>query len=196
MSLSTGLSPGLPTGSRGRLLALGIAALLLALLWLGAVAPLLDWHAARGERLTQRTALAERMAAVAGTLPQRRRDAAAGTGTPPALLAGASDAVAGAALQGGVQEMAARAGVTLASAELLPAEPAGRYRRIGLRLSVNGPYAALLGMLREMEEATPRMLVDDLSVRNAPSLGAGARQPISAGLTVVAFRAGDDPVPR
>nr|WP_280855587.1 type II secretion system protein GspM [Pararoseomonas indoligenes] len=182
----------MPTGTRGRVLALGITVLLLAAVWLGAVAPLLDWHAARSERLAQRTALAARMAAVAETLPRLRQEAVAVGGAPPALLEGTSDSLAGAALQSQVQEMASRAGITLGSAELLPAEAAGRYRRLSLRLSVNGSWPALIALLQALEEGTPRMLVDELQVRDAPSIAPGAGRPVAASLTVIAFRAGGE----
>lgn len=135
------------------------------------------------------------MSAIAGTLPRVRREADGG-GAPPALLEGASDPVAGAALQGQVQEMASRAGAALASAELLPAEATGRYRRIGLRVAVNGSWPAIVALLRAVEEATPRMLVDELQVRDAPSIAPGAGRPVAASLTVVAFRADGDPAPR
>ena len=196
MSAPVGLTTGLPTGVRGRVLALGIAVLLLAALWLGVLAPLLDLHAAREGRLATQRVLATRMAALAEALPGLRREAEAGGGAPPALLEGGSDSVAGAALQGQVQEMAARAGVSLGSAELLPAELAGRYRRISLRLAVGGSWGGLVGLLQALEGATPRMLVDELQVRDAPSIAPGAGRPVAAGLTVVAFRSADPAAPR
>ncbi|MFC7739136.1 type II secretion system protein GspM [Roseomonas sp. GCM10028921] len=182
----------LSTGRRGRLLALGITVLLLAAIWLGVVVPLLDWHAARAERLAQGGILALRMERVAGTLPHVRQEAEASGGAPLALLGGASDSIAGATLQGQVQRMASRAGVTLDSAELLAAEAAGRYRRISLRLSINGSWPGLVGLLQAMEEGTPRMLIDELRVHNAPSIAPGAGRPVSTSLTVVAFRAGGE----
>ena len=134
------------------------------------------------------------MSAIAGTLPRARTEAEGG-GAPPALLEGASDPLAGAVLQGQVQEMASRAGASLASAELLPAEAAGRYRRIGLRVAVNGSWPAIVTLLRAVNEATPRMLVVELQVRDAPSIAPGAERPVAAGLTVIAFRADRDPAP-
>lgn len=136
------------------------------------------------------------MIAVAATLPRVREEAQSGNEAPPSLLEGASDPVAGAALQSQVQAMTSRAGAALASAELLPAEAAGRYRRIALRVAVNGSWPAIVALLRAVEEATPRMLVDELQVRDAPSIAPGSGRPVAASLTVVAFRAGGDPAPR
>jgi hypothetical protein len=60
------------------------------------------------------------------------------------MLAGASDAVASAALQSRIEPMAAAAGVTIGSTEILPAETRGDDRRIGLRLIVTGTYGSLV----------------------------------------------------
>ena len=180
----------LPTGVRGQALAIGLLFVLLGLVWFGGVAPLHDWYTHRADLLDQRRALASRMENVAAALPQLRRDAEGAAASPgsQALLEGSSDAVAGAALQGQVESLATRAGTAVSSLELLPAEPSGAYRRMGLRVSVSGPWSAMIPMLAALAEASPRMLVDDLQLQPAPSLTAGAAQPIAATFTVFAFR--------
>src|SRR6478672_4460952 len=102
----------LPTGRRGQLLELGLTLAVLGGAWAGIAAPLLDWHALRADQV--------------------RRVAAPGRPAEGAVLDGASDALAAAALQGRLQEMAARAGAPLSSAEALPGEAAGTWRRIGV----------------------------------------------------------------
>ena len=186
------MSAALPTGPRGRVLALGLLAILLAALWLAVAAPLLAWHAERAETLDRRATLADRMESVAATLPRLRPEAAGApaAAAPRALLDGASDPVAGAALQGQLDTLAAAAGIALSSAELLPVEAAGAYRRVSLRLTGIGPWAALIRLLQTIDQASPRMIVDDLQILPAPSLAAGAAQPVAATLTVIAFRAG------
>ena len=182
---------GLPTGARGRTLAVAILLLVLAAAWLAVAAPLLDWHARRSDMLMRERTLAARMESVAATMPQLRVQAegvSAGP-APRALLEGTSDSIAGAALQGQLDELVRGAGNSLASAELLPAEAAGAYRRIGLRLSLSGTWSGLIALFEAVESATPRMLIDDLQLRPAPSVTAGADQPIAATFTVIAFRA-------
>jgi len=155
--------------------------------------PLADWHTARNEAIERQRALAARMEALAASLPALRQRAAslAAGPAPQALLEGASDAVAGAALQEQVQAMAVEAGSPLTSAEALPAEPAGAYRRISLRVALSAPYPVLVHLLGAIADATPRMLVDDLQVQ-APPLGLrSAVLPMDATLTVLAFRAKD-----
>ncbi len=183
----------LPTGPRGRAVALALAGIAAALIWLGAAAPLLDWHHARADRLTQRQMLAAHMEAVADSLPQLRRRAASVAAGPAvgALLEGPTDAVAAAALQGQLERLAGQAGVTLSSTELLPMEAAQDYRRVRLRLTVSGAWPAFVKLLQQVDQATPRMLVDDLQLQPAASVSSAPGQMLGATLTVIAFRPKD-----
>src|SRR3954468_7784469 len=183
----------LPTGRRGQLLALGLTLAVLGGAWAGIAAPLLDWSALRAEQVQARRAVARRMAELVETLPalrdQARRVAAPGRPTEGAVLDGASDALAAAALQGRLQEMAARAGAPLSSAEALPGEAGGAWRRIGVRVTVNAPWPSLVRLLQAIGTATPRMLVDDVQLRAPPLLLRAGPRPVDASFTVLAFRA-------
>ena len=131
----------LPTGRRGQAVAVALLLLVLAAAWMAMASPLLDWHADRAAALEQRTAIARRMAQVAGGLPELQQQAAAAAAAGPVaatLLDGSTDAVAGARLQQLVQDMAGRAGATLSSTEALPAEAVAAYRRIGVRVGAFG----------------------------------------------------------
>ena len=183
----------LPTGRSGRILALGIALIVMLAAWFAIASPLLDWHAERADRLDQRRTLERRMAGVAATLPQLRQSETARTAkgpVPTTLLDGATDAVAAASLQERVQEMATQVGAALTSAETLPATQAGTYRRIGLHVSLIAPWTVLVQLLQLVEQASPRMLVDDLQLHGARMVAAPADPPLEADFTVFAFRAG------
>ncbi len=65
------------------------------------------------------------MTALVATLPELQRQSSGEHAPAAALLEGASDAVAGAALQSTVQRMATTAGAELNSMEMLPAEQRG-----------------------------------------------------------------------
>ncbi len=188
----------LPTGRRGRQLALGVTLLGVLVLWLGVVSPALGWYAERDEALQARRALAARMEGLAATLPRLRQQAASGAASAPpvAVLDGATDAIAGATLQEMTQAMARRAGANLNSLETLPAETRAQYRRIALRISVSAEWPVLVRLLAEIERATPPMLIDDLQLRGQSMrlripTQAAAAPPVEASLTIVAFRAGD-----
>jgi general secretion pathway protein M len=182
----------LPEGSRGRALALGLTAIVLAAIWLAAGAPLLDAYADRADELQRRVALAGRMADLAGSLPELQREAAAqSTDSTPttATLEGASDALAGAALQSGVEAMSNTAGGHLTSTEALPAEQVGAYRRVALRVTVDATWPVLVKLLQAIERATPRMFIDDLQIHAQPAAERTREPPLDTSFTVLAFRA-------
>jgi len=183
------MDTALPEGPRGRLLALGLTVSVLAALWVGGVQPMTDWYAARAEALDQRRALLQRMASLTATLPDLQRQSSGEQAPVASLLEGASDAIAGAALQAVVQRMASRAGAELNSMEMLPAEQHGAYRRIGLRVAAAAQWPVLIELLRSTEQGPPRMLIDDLQLRAPPVELRVANASISAAFTVVAFRA-------
>ena len=180
----------LPTGRRGQALAVGLLAVALAIGWAGLAAPLLGWFAQRQDRLEQRQTLAVRMAAVAATAPALQRQVAAGsTDTRPATLPGATEAIAGATLQQRLQEMADHAAVRMTSAEVLGAEPSGKYRRIRVHLAVSAPWARLVRLLSDIDGAAPRMLVSELQLNQSRSVTPSPVKPLDAAFTVVALYA-------
>ena len=182
----------LPEGGRGRLLALGVSLLLLAAAWFGAVQPLIDSYDAGVLALRQRRELAGRMADLAGTLGALRQQAAAlASAGPPtnATLGGATDAIAAASLQGLLESMTAAAGTHLTSAEALPAEQLGAYRRVSLRVSVDASWATLIALMQAIERATPRMFVDELQLHAQPTSDRVRELPLDISFTVLAFRA-------
>src|SRR5690348_6205985 len=105
----------LPEGVRGRALAVALTVTVLAAIWVGSIQPLIDWYAARGTALEERQMLLQRMTAVAATLPELQRLSSGEHAQGAAVLEGATDAVAGAALQSQVQQLAAAAGAELNS---------------------------------------------------------------------------------
>lgn len=185
------MTGSLPQGRRGQLLALALTLTVAAVAWVGVVSPLIAWHAEQTERLAERQALAHRMTDLAERLPALKAQAAARNlsgPAPSALLPGNTDAVAGAALQQLVQQMATGVGAPLNSVEVLPAEAVGNYRRIGLHVALSAPWPALVRLLQSIEQAAPPMLIDDLRLRGAP-MGNPAL-PMDASFTVLAFRGG------
>lgn len=187
----------LPDGRRGQALAVGLTVLVAVLAWYGGVAPVLAWYGDREDRLAERQVLAARMSGIAGLVPalQRQLQQADAAGTSPgakpvgAVLEGGTDAIAGAALQGAVGDMANAAGASVTSAELLAAQPVGAYRRISLHVTASAPWPRVVTLLGAVAQATPRMLVDDLSLRQPTVLGQASSHPVDASFTVIAFRA-------
>ena len=189
----------LPEGRRGQWLAVGLVVVLAAFLWLGVAAPLVDWYDARQAELASRHALLDHMAARVRELPVLRRLAAAShaaAGPDATLLTGDSDAMAAAALQGVIQDMATTAGATLSSEEVLPAVQQGGFRQIGLRISLTARWPVLVQLLQEIDASDLRLLVDDLEFHAVDDAsgegGSSANPPLASSFVVMAFRAGTD----
>lgn len=185
------MAPILPTGARGRALALAITVLAAALLWLGAAVPLRDWYDARQQRLDALLAKADRMHALAAALPALRRRAAARVTAPEqaGLVAGATDALAAASLQSALEAMAQQAGTSLGSTETLPASPApGGMRAIRVRASVRAPWPAFLALLRRIDESPVRMVADDLHLHALLPPPHDGDLAVEASFAVTAFR--------
>lgn len=193
------MSPGtlsLPDGRRGQALAVGITLAALLLVWLGAVSPLLAWYQARDAALAQQRALAARMVALEQALPALRA-AVAASGAQAAgaqtLLAGQSDAIAGANLQSAVQDLAAQAGTSLDSAAMQPAIQAGPLRRISMQVSVTASWPVLVALLQAVDNASPRMIVDSISLNSTALPGDSESSTIQANISISGFRAGEAP---
>ncbi len=186
----------LPTGRPGRLLAAGLLLLVLVLGWELVGSPLRDWYDDRAEALAGRQALSLRMQALAARLPALRREAEAGAGRsgPALLIEGSSDAIAGAALQGQVQQMASTLGASLSSSETLPGAAAGGpgsgYRRVAVRISVTAPFEVMVRLVAAIERATPVMLIDDFELHGS-RIQMVQNAPLEASLTVLSFRRGE-----
>ncbi|HEY3912674.1 MAG TPA: type II secretion system protein GspM [Stellaceae bacterium] len=191
----------MPTGRPGRLVALGLAVVVLGGFYFVAVAPLLDLYAQRQERLEDGRMLLPRLQSTAAEVPELRARVAglrAAARTRKVTLDGASDAIASANLQSRIDGFATSIGATIGSTESLPPEARDGYRRIGLRFALSGPYETLVKLLAKLEEATPPLIVDNLQIHGVlrrPGLpeGGGAEADLDAGFDVYGFRNDDKP---
>ncbi len=179
----------LPDGRRGQFLAVALTVTLLASLWFGIVSPLISGYRDGADELAQRQTLLRHMQSAVEALPALEHAPAAARPAPAALLTGATDALAAAAMQSAVQTMASQAGVELASMETLPAEARGAYRRIGLRVSLTTSWPVLVELLRAADQGQPRMLVDDMQLHTVQMGERTATTSVGASFTLLAFRA-------
>lgn len=188
----------LASGRSGRLLALGLTALVLLLVWLGVVRPLTELYSIQADELALQQAVALRMARVAATLPALREKAAA---TPTAatvgeLLEGKTDAIAAANLQERLQGLAETAGTSLASFEVLPVhrpgervsgEPVSTDSAVSLHLMLNAPWPKLIALLDLIKAGPPLMFIDDLRLESSRQLLGAGESPLQVSLTVTGF---------
>src|SRR5207244_1405059 len=117
-----------------------------------------DLYLEREAVIEARGMMASRLAIAAGELPALRGRLVELRTTASAskvTLDGSSDAIASANLQSHVEALATPLGVTLGSVEALAADDRGGFRRIGLRVAVNGEYESLVRFLGAIETSVP-----------------------------------------
>lgn len=183
----------LPEGRQGQALAVGLTAAAAALLWMLTAAPLIGWYQTRATELAQQQQLAAHMVLLGQEIPALRSaisDAGLQSAGQQILLDGSTDAIAGANLQTALQNMATQAGTSLDSAELLPVQPTGGLRRIGMQVSITASWPVLIAFLEAIETARPRMIVSDITLASTALSGADPNPQVQASFAVNGFRAG------
>jgi general secretion pathway protein M len=182
----------LPHGLPGRFLALALTFAVVFTAYGLVVSPLLSLYSDRSLMLANRASLRDKIVAAAAELPQVRARANALSATPDVqqtTLEGNSDPVAMANLQSRVEELAAWAGASITSTETLPAEARDYYRRIGLRVVVNGSFPSLVTFFSGLETSTTPVVVDNLQLHTVQSrAGSNQVSRLDATVDVYGFR--------
>lgn len=162
----------------GRLLALAILAGLCALFWMGLAQPLFDIFGGYRETVAQADDQLPRLRRLAAAAPSLRAELTRIERDPSARtrqLSGGGDALAAADLQNRLGRIAAANNVVLRSTQILPAQEEEGFRRIAVRVALEGDTAALLKILHSLETAPTLLFIDNLEVR-ARSGGRVARR--------------------
>jgi len=165
-----------------RLLALGILAIVLAVVATVVVLPLaalLDPDQSEAEHLLQRwatyDAVIQSRPALEDHLKKLRSDASAQAGT----LKGDTTALAAASLQGDVKEIVERHGGQIRSARILPAQAVDAFEKVGVHYDVALPQPALERLLYDLEAHVPFLFVEAVDIRMPENWqpGQGGPQP-------------------
>lgn len=184
----------LPTGAAGRALALLILSALIGLVYLALIAPLVDLYRSGEAALADRQLMVSKLGHLAAEVPSLRARLTAlqtaGAGNEVALD-GVSDALASANLQSRLEQLAAANGVTIASTEAIAAEDRGPYRRIGLRVAINGNYDAIVKLLSAIQEAAPPLILANLQLHGLfRAVAVRASYPLETRFEVYGLRVG------
>ena len=182
----------LPEGRAGRMLAVAIAALAIALFYFVAVAPVLAFYDANALKLEDRRQTLLRYEAAARDLPtlraqgQKLRDQGSDSGL---LFSAPSDAVAAADVQSALKDLIEAGAAKLTSAQTLPAVAAGNLRRVGVRVSFSGDLKLLTGVLVGIDSSRPVLSVDALEVRGS---GDDEGEKLSITMDIYGFRSAEN----
>ncbi|HXJ01739.1 MAG TPA: type II secretion system protein GspM [Micropepsaceae bacterium] len=184
---------GLPEGNAGKAAALAILVIVVAAVYFAILSPVLAFYDSNAERLEQRRELVRRDRNAVNDLPRLRALAKQRGKNPPGadlLLAGASDAIAAAALQSSLKDMVEEEGAKITSAATLPPESDGAFRRVGVRVAFAGDLQLLTTVLLGIEAAHPVLSVGNLELHTAGESEGGDENPnLSIALDVFGYRA-------
>jgi len=153
----------------GRLLALAILAGLCALFWLGLAQPLLGLFTGYRETVAQAEEQLPRLRDLAAMAPALEAELARIERDPSARtrqLSGGGDSLAAADLQNRLGKIAAANGIVLRSTQILPPQEEEGFRRIAVRVALEGGAPALLKILHGLETAPTLLFIDNLEVRS------------------------------
>lgn len=185
----------MPTGGLGRAFAVSLLCALLGLVYVALVIPLMDLYHSGEAALADRQMLLpklERLAAEVPSLHTRLASLQTAEAGNEVTLDGASDALASANLQSRLEQLAAANGVTIASTEAIAAAERGPYRRIGLRVAVNGNYEAIVKLLAAVQKAAPPLILADLQMHGLfRAVAVRSSYPLETRFEVYGLRVGD-----
>jgi general secretion pathway protein M len=189
----------LPTGAVGRLLALALLLLPLALLARLVLVPAWQAYQAQGEQIARAGAQLQNYQRLAAQLPALReqlailRDQQVLT---PYLIDAPNSALAAAGVQQRLQALADAHGGRVLSTRVLRGTPDGPFERVALSARLQVSLEGLQSMLYELETGEPYLFVDDLSVMSRPvrrgrQAVAGGAGPLETRLTLYGLRRAD-----
>lgn len=168
----------LPTGVRGRVLALSLPAILLLVLVLGIVMPLVDyWRAIDLEhtQLFNKARAYERLASRRDAMTNQVRALEAELTQAVDYLPQAEPAMAAAEVQANLGQLAERSGAVVRSTLTLPAKAENGFTAVGFQLSVAGSMRSIRAILYEIETGHPRLVIDRLTITPSRESGTNSR---------------------
>jgi general secretion pathway protein M len=183
------IQAALPEGSRGRVLAVAILFVALAVLWLSLGSPLRDWYDARAEQIGQQRAVLAHMRTLVAAVPALAAQPAPSAAQSPGR-GNITDALAAADTEQLIERLASEAGTNISSTETLPPDQGDGVRRIRLRLLLHATWPDLLHFLGSIETAATPLLVDDLDLQSDGKDGEGTPI-VRAAFSVIALRAAE-----
>jgi hypothetical protein len=161
--------------------ALAILGGLVLALYLAFVAPMLEAANERDDELTRLTGLSERYTRAAHEVPALEEKLAQmrEQGNSEGTLEESNETLAGAALQSRLKTSVMDSGGKLQSAEVLPAESAGKRQKIAVRARIAIGLGGLQRVMQALNETHPALFVETLDIRQPD--GGRVRSQVDAG---------------
>jgi general secretion pathway protein M len=161
----------LPTGSSGRLLALALLLLPLALAYRLVGLPLWQAYQEQSTRLTLAQDNLDRFQRLAARLAALRQQAAElrdASALAPFLLDADNDALAAAQVQQRLKDLAQANDGRILSTRVLSGETSGPFKEVTINARLQIPLEGLQAMMHELETTRPFLFFEEISIMNRP----------------------------
>jgi general secretion pathway protein M len=152
----------------GRVAALAILIVPLAILYVGIVQPLLDSYAEDRQEIEQQQALLQRYRDAGAGVPALEAQLAALRRAPAGqngFLRGANEVLVAAQLQDRLQRLVEASQGGLQSTQVLAVRDEGKFRRVAIRGQMVLSMAGLQRVVYELESGSPSLFLDNLDLR-------------------------------
>jgi hypothetical protein len=154
-----------------RALALALLVAVVAAAYYAIAQPLIDTYATDRAAIVERRDVLLRYQRAAQELPARQQELAAlnqAQAKADGFLEGASDTLIAAQIQNRVKALANAAKTELKSSQALPAETAGKLKRIAVRSQISTTTAGLLAIVHDLEAQSPSLFLDNVTLQARP----------------------------
>ncbi len=154
-----------------RALALAILLSLIAILYLGVAAPLIEDYAATRDSVTQLQDTLQRYQRAARDLAPRQAELAAlkqRRSAQDGFLQGASDTLIAVQIQDRIKTLADTTKSELRSSQVLPPQNEGKLRRISVRGQISTTLPGALRLFYGLESTYPLLFIDNVDLRARP----------------------------
>lgn len=157
----------LPTGNRGKLVAIGLVLIPVLLLFRFAIAPAWSAYHSIGEETRDAQRKIQRLRRLAANLPElegQERELRSANLLTPYLLSADNSALAAADVQRRLQDIVNAHKGRVLSTRVLRSQADGPFERITVNARLQLSLEGLQSLLYELETATPFLFIDSLSV--------------------------------
>lgn len=188
----------LPTGRRGRMIALALLAIVTLLLTRFVLQPSIRYYQdSREEVADMRHEIAqlERLLARTPVLKRQAERLALGNSLDVLTLEGDSATLAAADLQEYFQEIARRSALQITSLRVRSAEEPRFGQRLSLEARLQGEIGGLRNLLFSIAHATPYLFIERLSIRSRASRRRNTVQNLDIQINLHAYWNGEDAAP-
>lgn len=169
-------------------MAVGILLVVIAAAYDLIIVPVMGFYDGREALIADRSMLVPRLHAAGEALPALQSEVSrlkVAVAANRMTLEGDDDAIAAAGLASRIEKLASDGGLAIIRTEAITPEDDAGYRKVGLRMTINGEYEAIAGFLVAIESGVPPLILANPQIRAATP---GGNPRLEMGFEVYGYR--------